>query len=148
MESLGRILKVPRGISRGRSPREIPRGTFNIRPRDSIEYRGGFPRDSIHHETPKGLSQIIIITMYWTSSRGRDRCTRPVLVLATGARAESRAERPTRQWRFGCSAPAVTSTKWCSFADNIMEEFKSIILVLYIVIMNFLIFDWNVSLCD
>ena len=81
MESLGRILKVPRGISRGRSPREIPRGTFNIRPRDSIEYRGGFPRDSIHHETPKGLSQIIIITMYWTSSRARDRCMRRLRLL-------------------------------------------------------------------
>ena len=134
MESLGPILKVPRGISRGRSPREIPRGTFNIRPRDSIEYRGGFPRDSIHHETPKGLSQIIIITMYWTSSRDRDRCTRRI---ASGAPNAAMA------LRLQC-----TSTKWCTVADDIMVEFKSIILVLYIVIMNFLIFDWNVSLCD
>ena len=92
MESLGKFPRVLNGVPRANiegPPRDFPRAKPEGNPKGDLQYPPeglhlvprGFPRDSIHHDTPKGFSQIIIITMYWTSSRARDRCMRRLRLL-------------------------------------------------------------------
>ena len=47
--------------------KKIPRGAFNILPRESIEYSRNLPRGSIHHDTPAAFQQIFILSDYRTS---------------------------------------------------------------------------------
>ena len=42
--------------------RKILRGAFNQLPREQIENSRYFPREQIHHTTPKAFQQIVILT--------------------------------------------------------------------------------------
>ena len=55
MESLGRILKVPRGAAG-------PEGDLQYSPEGLHEYSRDLPRGSIHHDTPEAFPQIFILT--------------------------------------------------------------------------------------
>ena len=108
MEPLGRFPRVLNEVPRENiegplrdfprtKPKGNPKGDLQYFPEGLHEYSKELPRGSIHHDSSKGLSQIVILTYVLDQFS----CLRQYCKCAGRQEASCRAERRPRQMCFG-----------------------------------------------